>query len=176
MSQDKLDTSADLFQDVTRGGKPLHQVLRALTGQDVQPKTFGSRVCPRCLASLNEIEQLYRDYRRAADSLLDLFTVGQKVLDADAVAAEDTEEAADLTAYFDLSACVIKVADTAAATFNALAVEQDFQVAVPRAYRASVVPAKEIPSEAGDGETGNAPLPPRALPARALCQFASLRA
>ena len=43
------------------GGKSLYDVFRAIVREEVLPSFFGSRVCDKCTADIDEIEDLYRE-------------------------------------------------------------------------------------------------------------------
>ncbi len=145
-----LLSCADLF--VSRSsvsGKRLLDVFRALVClPDVRPSFFGCRLCPACVAAMENVESLHRQFRRAADAFLDAFALGQRVLDADLLGMPNTElvRSGAVAAFVSMGKVVLKVVDPAAAGFNALSVGCDFGVPVQKAYSASVVPSAEIPA------------------------------
>ena len=155
---DRLDSFKNLYEDTTtRGGKSLYEVFRAIVREEVHPTFYGSRICSKCARAIDDIEDLYRSYRRAADDFIDTFILGQRVLDADAcgMTATAVPEASteadvavpseissdhDVLSFLDASRCVVKIVDVANnASFNALSIGHDFQVPVEKTYRGSVV-------------------------------------
>ena len=154
----RLDSFKNLYEDTTtRGGKSLYEVFRAIVREEVHPTFYGSRICNKCARAIDDIEDLYRSYRRAADEFIDTFILGQRVLDADAcgltstavpeatteadvVSAEASSSDHDVLSFLDASRCVVKIVDVANnASFNALSIGHDFQVPVEKTYRGSVV-------------------------------------
>ena len=174
---DRLDSFKNLYEDTTtRGGKSLYEVFRAIVREEVHPTFYGSRICSKCARAIDDIEDLYRSYRRAADDFIDTFILGQRVLDADAcgMTATAVPEASteadvavpaeissdhDVLSFLDASRCVVKIVDVANnASFNALSIGHDFQVPVEKTYRGSVV-ASADQLEASDEEAAAAPPP-----------------
>jgi hypothetical protein len=158
-----LESFKNLYEDTTKCGKSLYDVFGAIVKEDVQPSFYGSRVCHKCVGAVNEIEELYQKYRRATESFVDTFVLGQRVLDADVCQQATTcgEESAavedkDVTTFVDLSKCTVKIVDVANnASFNALAIGYDFQVPVEKKFRASVVATGDnLPASSEDGAGG----------------------
>ncbi len=176
-----LESYKNLYEDRTKGGKSLYEMFEAIVRQEVQPSFYGSRVCHKCAEDMDEIEELYQKYRRATESFLDTFVLGQRVLDADAcsqtktaterytssssAAAEDDDDITtitaskkqapvDVAAFVDLSKCVVKLIDAGNASFNAFEIGYDFQVPVAKIFKTSVVATPEQMPPADDEAGG----------------------
>ncbi|TRY75863.1 hypothetical protein TCAL_09366 [Tigriopus californicus] len=160
-SQELLDLKENqgryknLYRDTTKSGKSLFEIFRTLVKQEVQPTFYGSYLCKKCVDAMENIETLYRQYRRATEGFLDTFVLGQKILDADTCLAFNIEEVDSLTAFLNLKKCTLKVLDPADAAFNALAIGYDFGVELDKTYLASVKEAFEIPVDGQPAESAD---------------------
>lgn len=145
----------NLYRDTTKSGKSLFEIFRTLIKQEVQPTFYGTYLCQKCLDAMENIESLYRQYRRATEGFVDTFVLGQKILDADTCLAFNIEEVESLTAFVNLKKCTLKVLDPIDSAFNALAIGYDFGVDLDKAYMASVKEAFEIPVDGQPPESAD---------------------
>ena len=129
-AEDESGHPTNLFRDATASGtSTMASLLRVILRRDVNPSTFASRICADCADAINDVEKHYLNFRRATDSVLDAFIVGQRLLDADALAHADAKVGKDVTAFVNLSKFYVKILDATVANFNAIAVDDDFGLA-----------------------------------------------
>ena len=148
LSLKRLEKCKDIFTDLTKQGKSIKDLLSSVVKEEIDETMTGSKICQNCYFALNEIENLYAQFRSAADQFHDNYILGQKSVDADLAGFE---EVSDLTSVFGalslpLSDIIIKVLDDSVDTFDAYAVgHQDFNCQVLKVYAGSIRSSIEMP-------------------------------